>query len=79
MLGQGSVGSQSVGMHPCAGFDGITHKRQQVSSGARPVSAAILYAALACSTPALAADLPVRFGAHPTFDRMVFDWREPTE
>lgn len=26
-----------------------------------------------------AAELPVRFGSHPTFDRMVFDWREPTE
>lgn len=25
MLGQGSVGSQFVGMHPCARFDGITH------------------------------------------------------
>lgn len=34
MLGQGSVGSQSVGMHPCARFDGITYKRQQVSFGA---------------------------------------------
>src|SRR5690242_8212534 len=28
---------------------------------------------------ASATDLPVRFGNHPGFDRMVFDWREPTE
>ncbi len=24
-------------------------------------------------------DVPVRFGTHPTFERMVFDWREPVE
>ena len=29
--------------------------------------------------PVSGAELPVRFGAHPTFDRMVFDWREPVE
>jgi tetratricopeptide (TPR) repeat protein len=36
-------------------------------------------AAAALAPRALAEDLPIRFGNHPTFDRMVFDWREPTE
>jgi tetratricopeptide (TPR) repeat protein len=53
--------------------------RRSSRAARRPVSAAILYAALACSTPALAADLPVRFGAHPTFDRMVFDWNDAVD
>ncbi|HEX2113648.1 MAG TPA: hypothetical protein VHM01_04510 [Alphaproteobacteria bacterium] len=35
--------------------------------------------AAALSPWAQAADLPVRFGTHPTFERVVFDWREPTE
>ncbi len=39
------------------------------------------WVALAAALPlaATSAELPVRFGKHPTFDRMVFDWREPVE
>lgn len=39
------------------------------------------WVAMAAALPltAMGAELPVRFGAHPTFDRMVFDWREPVE
>src|SRR5690606_6472551 len=41
--------------------------------------AATAFAAGAFATPAAAAELPVRFGTHPTFERMVFDWREAVE
>ncbi len=45
--------------------------------------AAILAVAVWWAAPAQAADdparLPVRFGVHPTFERMVFDWAQPTE
>lgn len=41
-----------------------------------PVGVAAIAALSPCAS---AEDLPVRFGNHPTFDRMVFDWREPTE
>lgn len=43
------------------------------------VAIGVLIGAAGALSPASAADLPVRFGSHPTFDRMVFDWREPTE
>jgi tetratricopeptide (TPR) repeat protein len=37
------------------------------------------FALLALGGVAQAADLPVRFGTHPTFDRMVFDWRDAVD
>ena len=35
--------------------------------------------ALGGTWPAVAADVPVRFGTHPTFERMVFDWRDAVD
>ena len=35
MLGQGSIGGRTVGVHPCPGFDGLAHEREQVRFGAR--------------------------------------------
>ncbi len=47
------------------------------------ILAAALALAVWWAAPALAADdparVPVRFGVHPTFERMVFDWPQPIE
>lgn len=47
------------------------------------ILAAALAVAVWWAAPALAAEdparLPVRFGVHPTFERMVFDWPQPVE
>lgn len=54
-------------------------RRKMRAISATTAIVAALTAAAGTASPAAASDLPVRFGTHPTFDRMVFDWREPVE
>ena len=45
----------------------------------RTACATLALLALGGTSPAVAADVPVRFGTHPTFERMVFDWRDAVD